>query len=576
MTLAPADGGSSPQETRGGQRPTRVWAHAGDDPRALLARVGLPADAPRSVIVVSGGADDLREPQLSVARAALGPAVRAASCYTGAAIVDGGTASGVMALLGEERVRHPDTMPVLLGVAPAGRVEAASAGDDAGAPLDPHHTHFVLADSDEWGGETPLLAALADELAQGAPVVMVLAGGGDGAMEEVRTALRRDWPLFVLEGTGGLADEIAAAHRGRRGQRRLRRGLDFGDVRPLGCDDPLALGRSLAWELQDQPALKDAWVLFATYDRLAIRLQDVFERFQGSILVLGVIATAVALAHDGASEGSDEQFLLHWGAVVAPIVVSVLIALANRRAAGKRWVLLRAAAEAVKSEIYRCRTRTGVYSDAALAGDGALISRSGRLGERLAAIEGGLIQTDASGGPLTSYDGALPPAVYGAESRDDGLSDLDPQGYVEIRVVDQLAYYDRKVRALDRRRAALQLVTLAAGGVGALLAAASAEIWVGLTTALAGAALAHLSYLQVDTAIVAYNQAATQLSALQREFRATGGAEPTFEALVTRGETVLTTELSGWVQQMTDALAELQAQQTEAGAKVDRDSGAAA
>ena len=80
----------------------------------------------------------------------------------------------------------------------------------------------------------------------------------------------------------------------------------------------------------------------------------------------------------------------------------------------------------------------------------------------------------------------------------------------------------------------------------------------------------------MDTAIVAYNQAATQLSALQREFRATDGEAPTFEALVTRGETVLTTEHSGWVQQMTDALAELQAQQTEAGAKVDRDSGAAA
>jgi hypothetical protein len=211
-----------------------------------------------------------------------------------------------------------------------------------------------------------------------------------------------------------------------------------------------------------------------------------------------------------------------------------------------------------------------VYSDAALASDGEPIGRPQRLAERLGAIENGLIQTDASGGPLTGYQGPLPSAAYGTESPDDGLSNLDPARYVEIRVADQLGYYRAKVRKLDRRRAALQLVTLAAGGAGALLAAAGAEIWIGLTTVLSGAALAHLGYLQVDNTIVAFNQAATQLAALEREFRAANGAAPDFETLVTRGETVLTTELSGWVQQMTDALAKLQDQQSEAAAKVEQ------
>jgi hypothetical protein len=569
MTLASADGESMPpqQADRGGPA-SRVCARAGEDPRELLARVGLSTDVARPVIVVCGGADDLRGQQLSAARAVLGPAVRAATSQTGAAIVDGGTAFGVMSLLGEERARHPATMPVLVGVAPAGRVDVAGDDDDERHLLDPHHTHFVLADSDEWGGETPVLAAVAAELAHGASVVMVLAGGGKGALKEVHIALKRAWPLFVLEGTGGIADEIAAACH-NRGDPQLRLQIERGDVRKVGCDDPFALGRSLAWELQDDPALKDAWVLFATYDRLAIRLRETFERFQASILVLGIVATAIALVHDVARQDALRN-VLHWAAVAAPIVVSVLIALANRRAAGKRWVLLRAAAEAVKSEIYRYRTRTGVYSDAALASGGEPIGRPQRLAERLGAIDSGLIHTDASGGPLTGYLGPLPPAAYGTESRDDGLSSLDPARYVEIRVADQLGYYRGKVRKLDRRRAALQLVTLAAGGLGALLAAAGAEIWIGLTTALSGAALAHLGYLQVDNTIVAFNQAATQLAALEREFRAANGATPDFETLVTRAETVLTTELSGWVQQMTDALAELQDQQSEAAAKVEQ------
>src|SRR5262249_2001271 len=74
------------------------------------------------------------------------------------------------------------------------------------------------------------------------------------------------------------------------------------------------------------------------------------------ILLLGVLATLLALVHEQWSNPA-----LHWAVVTVPILISVLIALANRRAAGKRWVLLRAAAEATKTEIYRYRTRTGGY-----------------------------------------------------------------------------------------------------------------------------------------------------------------------------------------------------------------------
>ena len=97
------------------------------------------------------------------------------------------------------------------------------------------------------------------------------------------------------------------------------------------------------------------------------------------------------------------------------------------------------------------------------------------------------------------------------------------------------------------------------------------EIWIGVTTALAGAALAHLGYLQVDNTLVAFNRAAAQLAALKREFEAGGARRPDLEGLVTRGETILTTELGGWVQQMTDALEQLQAEQEQAGKRVEEE-----
>lgn len=572
-----------------GRRAMLVQARGDEAAPGLLAKLGLAAGERRPVIVVSGGADNLHEPQLAVARSLLGPAIGLAAHPTDAVVVDGGTAAGVMTLTGAERARDGTGVEVLLGVAPGGRVALPGEPAEGRTALDAHHSHFVLADSDEWGGETELLVTLAAELAGDAPVVMVLVGGGAGTRLEAGEAVSHGWPLFVVEGTGGAADEIAALWRRHRERRRrpaarllparwrtaaprpagdiedppLRRVVSHGDVRVVSDREPRALARRLLWELQRAATLKDAWVLFATYDHLAGALRATFERFQRSILLLGVLATLLALVHD-----QTGGVALHWLVVAAPVAISVLIALANRRAAGKRWVLLRAAAESIKSEIYRYRSATGIYAgDAPSRPDSA--DRQRLLSSQLKAIEAKLMQTDVSGGPLTPYRGPLPPAMYGSEAHDDGLSPLDADRYVEMRLADQLSYYRGKVDDLDRRRSLLQLLTIVAGGAGTLLAAAGFEIWIGLTTAISGAALAHLGYLQVDNTIIAYNQSAAQLAGLVREYRAAKEDQPSPEALhlVTRGEAVLTTELSGWVQQMSDAMHELQQQQSEAVAK---------
>jgi hypothetical protein len=116
------------------------------------------------------------------------------------------------------------------------------------------------------------------------------------------------------------------------------------------------------------------------------------------------------------------------------------------------------------------------------------------------------------------------------------------------------------VRELDRRRTALQILTVVAGGAGTILAAAGQEIWIGLTTAIAGAALSHLGLLQVDTTIVNYNQTAAKLESLRDRWHALSPEErntSTAKAnLVERAELALTSELRGWVEQMTEAMRE--------------------
>jgi hypothetical protein len=118
------------------------------------------------------------------------------------AVVDGGTDAGVMAAMGSARAQWGSALPVLLGVASRGKVTWPHGPADGQAALEPNHSHFILAEATEWGGETGLLIEVAARLARGR-VVMVVAGGGRTARCEVLAAVRQGWKVFVIGGTGG-------------------------------------------------------------------------------------------------------------------------------------------------------------------------------------------------------------------------------------------------------------------------------------------------------------------------------------------------------------------------------------
>jgi SLOG in TRPM, prokaryote/SMODS and SLOG-associating 2TM effector domain 1/Protein of unknown function (DUF4231) len=556
-----------------------------EDAASIIARLGLVSPAqPRPVIVVCGGADNLAGDALKRASAMIGVGVAQAAEAVGAAMVDGGTSAGVMKLTGQARARRPHALDVLIGVAPKGLVTYPGGRAQQGVPLDENHSHFILADSDEWGGETRLLMTVAQDLAgNGGHVAVVLAGGESGAKAEIMEATRRGWPTFVLAGTGDLADRLSEKWRLYQTRRRrwdirflpgrlryrkqptppseiedadLREIVIKADIRIVGrTTEPGQFARQITWELRDEPLLKDAWHRFATYDYLAGRLRSMFTRFQRVILLLGVLGTLLALIND-----QVKTPVLHWTVVVVPILVSVLIAVASRRAMGERWVMLRAAAESIKAEIYRYRTRCQAWAD----DEAKLAEARKQLVEQVDLTEKQLMQTEVSSGPVTPYAGQLPPVMYGAEADDDGLSPLSAERYLRIRVGDQLGYFHKSIRNLSRRRNVLQSIAIAAGAAGAILAAANKEIWIGLTSGASAAALAYLSTLQVDNSIVTYNQTASKLEALQRGWRLRGSADPAseaFESLVDKCEAALATELTGWVQQMKDPLETLRENQ---------------
>jgi hypothetical protein len=145
----------------------------------------------------------------------------------GAAVIDGGTAFGVMALMGRARRSTGAGFP-LIGIAPQGAVaidigEPVDKDDedekddkdskDSKVRLDPDHTHFMLVPGDDWGDESPWISAVADRLARGRGTLMLVAAGGEITRLDVMHRLRTGGRVLVLAGSGGTADRLADWHR---------------------------------------------------------------------------------------------------------------------------------------------------------------------------------------------------------------------------------------------------------------------------------------------------------------------------------------------------------------------------
>jgi hypothetical protein len=167
---------------------------------------------PRPLIMVFGGAKGLDDSRKTRLTELFNHAIAAVAAEFGALIIDGGTQSGVMAMMGEAVAKHPGKCQ-LLGIAPEGKItnpEIAGASKiSEGAALEPHHSHFVLVESAEWGGETGKMLELAR--AFNAPIVAILVNGGAIATDEALQSVRNGWPLLVVEGSGRFADELSAA-----------------------------------------------------------------------------------------------------------------------------------------------------------------------------------------------------------------------------------------------------------------------------------------------------------------------------------------------------------------------------
>ncbi|CAL1535900.1 unnamed protein product [Lymnaea stagnalis] len=205
---------------------------------------------PRLLISVTGGAQRFElMPRLSTL---LKQGLVEAAVNTGAWIVTGGTATGVMEFVGEAvrdhmtvRGRGAEDVCVALGIATWGSVANNLALDGEGeeglwpatyaiedviqppkgfTSLDPNHSHFLLVDNGcvgTFGAEIAFRSELeafisavgttgvSESQVINTPVVLIVVEGGVGTMETVYQSIKRNTPVVVIKGSGRAADLIA-------------------------------------------------------------------------------------------------------------------------------------------------------------------------------------------------------------------------------------------------------------------------------------------------------------------------------------------------------------------------------
>lgn len=207
-----------------------------------LARRGAEAS-----LVVIGGADGMSSSDLRRLPPLFSGVLATLAWRLGAAVLDGGTDTGVMRLMGRGRAASGYDFPLVGVVASALAVLPGRPARPEAAELEPNHTHFVLVPGESWGDEGPWLARLGDLIGDGGRSATLLVNGGEISRRDAERSVEGGRPVIVLDGSGRTADALAAAAAGRPPDEASQRIAATGLIRPVDLRDR----EGLTWMLDD-------------------------------------------------------------------------------------------------------------------------------------------------------------------------------------------------------------------------------------------------------------------------------------------------------------------------------------
>ena len=382
----------APTPPSAGALPTRVIRLA--TPVEVPSRLGELRLRDRGpVVVLVGGADGVDDAQLARLRPLFEEGLAPLADALGACVIDGGTDSGVMGLIGQARAKLGADFP-LIGVSPSGSVaEPGGTATSRDAPtLEPNHTHVVLVPGSEFGDESPWLAEIAAELAGDGPSVTVVVNGGEVTFDEAARSVDAGRPVLVVAGSGRSADAMAAALQRKSQDKRAAELAQSGLLQAVDLGaGPHAVARAVAGVLTTPPQARPtdaktyADLLKADFDGLIgeLRLSDLRRRFLRSrwleqllwvesranhnrnryyfwrlITILGGVTVPALVT---ANLSGSARAPLYWVTFAVSLLVAISAAVEGFFRYGERWRHYRRTAELLKTEGWQFFQLTGHY-----------------------------------------------------------------------------------------------------------------------------------------------------------------------------------------------------------------------
>lgn len=215
---------------------------ASDEISQYIQEVGLPTDRP--TLLVIGGADGLDEEYSQRLRPILEEVLIPLCEKLQVTVIDGGTNSGVMRLLGTARCKAKATFP-LVGIAAIGTVQLPNFEQKTVrvTPIEPNHSHFILVPGTQWSNESRWLVEIAHKLAGQKPSFTLVLNGGEITWADIAHSMFVGRPVLALDGSGRAADAFSAALRGEIQNERakllektgLARYIDIKDAEAFAC-----------------------------------------------------------------------------------------------------------------------------------------------------------------------------------------------------------------------------------------------------------------------------------------------------------------------------------------------------
>jgi len=185
-----------------------------DESELAPAILELGFSEPRHTLALVGGASGMNRDEMEILvplfDEILIPFIESSHFY----VVDGGTNSGVMQLMGQARWKANASFP-LIGIAVREKVilpDQKVRPPDA-TELEPHHSHFIFVPGQEWGDESKWIDKIVNQLSYKNRSLTILINGGDIAREDIKFSMLSSRPILVIAGTGRLADELAQMKR---------------------------------------------------------------------------------------------------------------------------------------------------------------------------------------------------------------------------------------------------------------------------------------------------------------------------------------------------------------------------